>query len=320
MQFLTNITQINFMKMRPAAVVFSGLLILVSIISFVSQGINWGLDFTGGTKVSVVYAQDADAQLIRDTLAKQGSGFEKAVVQFMGSSKEIAIRLPPIKDIDNSKIADKVVEILSADGTELYKDSSDFISPTVGEELTEQGGIAMIIALICIMIYVSIRFEWKFALGSVAALTHDVLITIGFFSVTQLEFNLTIVAAVLAVIGYSLNDTIVVFDRIRENFLNMRQAEPIDVTNTSLNQTLARTLMTSLTTLFVLLALFFVGGQMIHGFATALIIGVLIGTYSSIYVASTSVIALGISKEDLMPVIVEKEGDDTEANHPYTDI
>lgn len=189
----------------------------------------------------------------------------------------------------------------------------EFVGPAVGDELAEDGGLAMLVALIFIMIYVSMRFEWKFALGSVAALAHDVIITLGFFSLIGMEFNLTVLAALLAVIGYSLNDTIVVFDRIRENFLKLRKSDSEKIVNTSLNQTLARTLMTSITTLLVLLALFFLGGELIHGFATALIAGVFIGTYSSIYVASNVALALGITKDDLMPIEVEKEGADQDA-------
>ena len=190
---------------------------------------------------------------------------------------------------------------------------NEYVGASMGEELTENGGLAILVALICILIYVSLRFEWKFALGSVAALAHDVVITVGMFSLIQMEFDLTVLAAVLAVIGYSLNDTIVVFDRIRENFLKLRKQESEGVVNTSLNHTLARTIMTSLTTLLVLLALFFLGGATIHGFATALIAGVLVGTYSSIYVASNVALALGITKEDLMPPEVEKEGADQDA-------
>ena len=182
----------------------------------------------------------------------------------------------------------------------------EFVGPQVGEDLREQGGLAVVFALICILIYVTLRFEWRFAVGSVAALFHDVLITLGVFSVLQLDFDLTILAAVLAVIGYSLNDTIVVFDRIRENFRKMRKGDTIEIVNASLNQTLSRTINTSLTTLLVLIALFFVGGELIHGFATALIIGIVVGTYSSIYIASNFAVMLGVSKADLMPV--KKEG------------
>jgi len=189
----------------------------------------------------------------------------------------------------------------------------EFVGPSVGEELTEQGGLAMLVALLCILVYVAMRFEWRFALGSVVALAHDVLLTLGLFSFLQLEFDLTVLAAVLAVIGYSLNDTIVVSDRIRENFRKVRKGGPEEIINISLTQTLNRTVITSLTTIFVLLALFFVGGALIHGFATALLFGVVIGTYSSIYVASLVALMLGISKEDLIPAEVEKEGAELES-------
>ncbi len=318
MQLIATGTTLNFMKGRLIAAAFSALLILASIGSFAVNGINWGLDFTGGTLIELGYQQPVNLNKVRGQL--EAIGYPNANVKFFGTSQEITVRLPNTDSKNNVEISTKVISALQSDTNPVEMRQINFVGPSVGEELTNEGGMAMIIALICIMVYVTIRFEWKFAVGSVAALAHDVCIVIGFFSMTQIEFDLTILAAVLAVIGYSLNDTIVVFDRIRENFLKLRKADSIEVTNTSLNQTLSRTLMTSLTTLLVLLALFFVGGAMIHGFATALIVGVLIGTYSSIYVASTSVIALGITKEDLMPIEVDKEGEDTEANHPYKDL
>jgi len=318
MQLFKAGTNINFMKMRLVATIFSALLILTSIGSFAINGINWGLDFTGGTLIELGYKQPVDLTKVRSQL--ESIGYPNANVKFFGTSQEITVRLPNTDSKNNVELSTKVINALQSDENPVEMRQINFVGPAVGEELTNEGGMAMIVALICIMVYVTMRFEWKFAVGSVTALAHDVLITIGFFSLTGIEFDLTILAAVLAVIGYSLNDTIVVFDRIRENFLKLRRAEAIEVTNTSLNQTLARTLMTSLTTLLVLIALFTVGGAMIHGFALALIVGVLIGTYSSIYVASTSVIALGVTKEDLMPVEVDKEGADTEANHPYKDL
>ena len=199
---------------------------------------------------------------------------------------------------------------MRADGTEVDMRRIEFVGPNVGEELTEQGGLAMLVALLCILVYVAMRFEWRFALGSVSALAHDVILTLGLFSVLQIEFDLTVLAAVLAVIGYSLNDTIVVCDRIRENFRKIRKGEPVEIINISLTQTLNRTIITSLTTVLVLVALFYKGGALIHGFATALLFGVVVGTYSSVYIASSVALALGISKEDLMPPQVEKEGAD----------
>ena len=271
---------------------------------------NWGLDFTGGTLVEVGYEAPANLPAMRQILAE--NGFDDAVVQNFGSSQDVLIRLAPREGVKNSEISNQVITALQSKGDNVDTRRVEFVGPSVGEELTEQGGMAMLVALICILIYVALRFEWRFALGSVIALAHDVIITLGLFSVLQLEFDLTVLAAVLAVIGYSLNDTIVVSDRIRENFRKIRKGETVDIINISLTQTLNRTIITSLTTIFVLLALFFVGGALIHGFATALLFGVLIGTYSSIYVASLVALQLGISKEDLIPQEVEKEGADQE--------
>ncbi len=221
------------------------------------------------------------------------------------------VRLAPREEVSKAELSSEVLRVLRKSGGDMQLRRVEFVGPQVGEELREQGGLAMLIALGAILIYVSLRFQWKFSLGAVAALFHDVIVTIGFFSVLGLEFNLTVLAAVLAVIGYSLNDTIVVFDRVRENFRTMRKGTAVEIFNRSLNQTLSRTLMTSLTTLLVLVTLFFLGGELIHEFSTALIVGVVIGTYSSIYVASTSALALGVMKADLMPV--QKEGAEADA-------
>jgi preprotein translocase subunit SecF len=299
---------IDFMKLRTPAMIFSTLLILGSIVSLGVNQLNWGLDFTGGTLIEVGYEQSADLEGIR--LQMLDAGYEDAVVQNFGSSKDVLIRLAPRDGVKAVEIGDQVMLILRADGTAVDMRRIEFVGPNVGEELTEQGGLAMLVALICILIYVAMRFEYRFALGSVAALAHDVILTLGLFSILQLEFDLTVLAAVLAVIGYSLNDTIVVSDRIRENFRKVRNTEPIDIINLSLTQTLNRTIITSLTTILVLVALFYKGGALIHGFATALLFGVIIGTYSSVYIASAVGLALGISREDLMPTEIEKEGED----------
>ncbi len=299
-------TNIDFIKYRKMAVVFSALLILSSIGSLVTKGLNFGLDFTGGTSVEVQYGQSADLIDIRKQLEE--ANFKGAVVQNFGTSQDVKIRIPDQDFIAGDKVGSAVIELLQTNDPSVIEKYKGYVGPVVGEELKEQGALAMLVALICIMIYVALRFEWKFSLGSVAALAHDVILTLGFFSMTQMEFDLTVLAALLAVIGYSLNDTIVVFDRIRENFLRLRKGTPKEIINTSLNQTLARTLVTSLTTLLVLFALFVFGGETIHAFSAALIVGVLIGTYSSIYVASIVALALGVKKEDLMPPEVEKEG------------
>jgi preprotein translocase subunit SecF len=310
MQLLKLSDTVNFMRLRIPAMVLSTLLILGSFVSLGVNSLNWGLDFTGGTLIEVGYEDSANLESIRAQL--NNADFEDAIVQNFGSSQEVLIRIAPRDGVKAVTIGNQVVDALRADGTTVDMRRIEFVGPNVGEELTEQGGLAMLVALICILVYVAMRFEWRFALGSVSALAHDVILTLGLFSVLQIEFDLTVLAAVLAVIGYSLNDTIVVSDRIRENFRKIRKGEPIDIINISLTQTLNRTIITSLTTVLVLVALFYKGGALIHGFATALLFGVVVGTYSSVYIASSVALALGISKEDLMPPQVEKEGADQE--------
>tara|TARA_Y100001001_G_scaffold160748_1_gene183943 strand:- start:2144 stop:3085 length:942 start_codon:yes stop_codon:yes gene_type:complete len=308
MQLLKLSDSVNFMRLRFPAMVLSTLLILGSFVSLGVNSLNWGLDFTGGTLIEVGYEDAANLSDIRGKLNE--ANFGDAIVQNFGSSQDVLIRISPRDGVKAVTIGEQVLEALRADGTAVDMRRIEFVGPNVGEELTEQGGLAMLVALLCILVYVAMRFEWRFALGSVSALTHDVILTLGLFSVLQIEFDLTVLAAVLAVIGYSLNDTIVVCDRIRENFRKIRKGEPVDIINTSLTQTLNRTIITSLTTVLVLVALFYKGGALIHGFATALLFGVVVGTYSSIYIASSVALALGISKEDLMPPQVEKEGAD----------
>ena len=298
------------MGQRKRALIFSGLLLLVSLVSVGVRGLDYGIDFTGGTLIEVGYPQSADLVQVRSDLA--AAGFPEAVVQYFGTTHDVLVRLAPRDDLSKAELSSDVLLVLKQNGgDDMQLRRVEFVGPQVGEELTEQGGLAMLIALGAILVYVTLRFQWKFSLGAVAALFHDVIITIGFFSVLGLEFNLTVLAAVLAVIGYSLNDTIVVFDRVRENFRTMRKGTPIEIFNASLNQTLSRTLITSLTTLLVLTALFFLGGELIHEFATALIVGVIVGTYSSIYVASTTALALGVIKTDMMPV--QKEESEADA-------
>jgi len=292
---------IDFINKRKYAIVFSGLLLIVSIISLGLQGLKLGIDFTGGTLIEVGYQQTADLEDIRTKLAS--ANFTGTNVQYFGSDTEVLIQLEP-QSISSAKLSSSIIQMLG-EGIDVRR--VEFVGPKVGEELTNDGGLALLYALIGILIYVAFRFEYRFALGSITALIHDVIITLGVFSILQIEFDLTVLAAILAVIGYSLNDTIVVFDRIRENFLSTRHIEPVPIVNDALNQTLTRTLMTSLTTLIVLLALFYLGGEVIHSFAGALIIGVVIGTYSSIFVASSMILALGISKEDMLPSEKEKK-------------
>ena len=305
MEIMTNIS-FKFMAKRKLAMGFSALLILIAIVSLFTRGLNLGLDFSGGSLIEVGYQQAVDTETVRVTLAR--AGYEEAVVTHFGSSKEVLIKVAPREGLTNADLSSQILRALQIADSSVDMRRVEFVGPQVGEELREDGGMAMLFAIIGILLYVALRFEYRFALGSVAALLHDVIITIGVFSVLQLDFDLTVLAAILAVIGYSLNDTIVVFDRIRENFRRVRKGSSEEVIDQSLNQTLSRTVMTSVTTMLVLLALFFLGGALIHGFATALIVGVLIGTYSSIYVASAMVLAMGVSKADLMPI--EKEGED----------
>ena len=292
---------IDFVNKRKYAMVFSAMLLIVSIISLGLQGLKLGIDFTGGTLIEVGYQQTADLEDIRTKLVS--ANFTGTNVQYFGSDTEVLIHLEP-QSISSAKLSTSIIQMLG-EGIDVRR--VEFVGPKVGEELTNDGGLALLYALIGILIYVAFRFEYRFALGSITALIHDVIITLGVFSILQIEFDLTVLAAILAVIGYSLNDTIVVFDRIRENFLSTRHIEPVPIINDALNQTLARTLMTSLTTLLVLLALFYLGGEVIHSFAGALIIGVVIGTYSSIFVASSMILVLGISKEDMLPSEKEKK-------------
>ena len=308
MQLLKLNSTVNFMRLRIPALILSTILLIGSMASLAVNNLNWGLDFTGGTLIEVGYPQAADLSAIRTQL--EAAEFPDAIVQNFGSSTDVLIRIAPREGVNANTIGDQVLSALRVSEPAVDMRRIEFVGPNVGEELAEQGGLAMLVALLCILVYVAMRFEWRFALGSVAALAHDVILTLGLFSVLQLEFDLTVLAAVLAVIGYSLNDTIVVSDRIRENFRKVRKGEPEEIINISLTQTLNRTIITSLTTILVLLALFFKGGALIHGFATALLFGVIIGTYSSIYIASSVALLLGISKEDLMPPQVEKEGAD----------
>ncbi|WP_100656416.1 protein translocase subunit SecF [Alteromonas flava] len=311
MQLLKLAETVNFMRLRMPMMILSTILIIGSIVALTTNKLNLGLDFTGGTLIEVGYPNTANLERIRVQLTE--ADFADAIVQNFGSSQDVLIRIAPREGVNSATIGDQILAALRAEGEQVDMRRIEFVGPNVGEELTEQGGLAMLVALICILIYVAMRFEWRFALGSVGALAHDVIITLGLFAVLQLEFDLTILAAVLAVIGYSLNDTIVVSDRIRENFRKVRKGTPEEIINISLTQTLNRTIVTSLTTVLVLLALFFKGGALIHGFATALLFGVIIGTYSSIYVASSVALSLGISKEDLMPPQVEKEGEEFDA-------
>ena len=290
---------VNFLSVRRITTTLSIVLIIFSLVSIISKGLNPGIDFTGGFQVEVSYEQSPEIESIRNNLS--AAGFNDAIVQNSGSATDIMIRIAPREGLDSRTVGKLIIDNLNQSSNSAKLMSSEYVSAQVGEELTEQGGLAMIFALIMIMIYIVFRFQWKFSIGAVMALIHDVLITVGVFSFFQITFDLAVLAAILAVVGYSLNDTIVIFDRIRENFRSMRRAETLDILNASITQTISRTMITSSTTLMVLLALYIMGGQSLEGFSLALIIGVLIGTYSSIFIASTSIFYLDISTSDLLP-------------------
>ena len=292
-------TTIKFLSIRRITTILSIVLMIFSGTSLFMRGLNPGIDFTGGFQIEVSFQEAPEIQQVRLDLSR--SGFDDAIVQNSGSATDLMIRTAPREGVDSRKVGNQIIEAVSQSSNNVELLSSEYVSAQVGEELTEQGGLAMIFALIMIMIYIVFRFQWKFSIGAVLALIHDVLITLGIFSFFQLTFDLAVLAAILAVVGYSLNDTIVIFDRIRENFRSMRRSETIEILNASITQTISRTIITSSTTLMVLLALYFMGGQSLSGFSIALIIGVLIGTYSSIFVASTSVFYLDISTTDLLP-------------------
>jgi preprotein translocase subunit SecF len=307
MKFLNRKTNIDFMGKRKIAFATSLILIILSVVTLFTRDLNFGLDFTGGTLIEVSYPTAPEISDVRSNLAD--AGMNNAVVQTFGAASDIVVRIPLRADEGESEAEISTVVLTAmqqgVEG-EVVMRRVEFVGPQVGDELKEQGILAVVYALIGIFLYVMVRFQWRFSVGAVTALVHDIIITMGVLAVLQVEFDLTVVAALLAVIGYSLNDTIVLFDRIRENFPRLRKASPLEVVNTSVNETLSRTLMTSITTLLVLIALFIFGGEIIHAFAFTLIVGVLVGTYSSIYVASTTLLELGVSKFDLLAV--EKEG------------
>lgn len=309
--------QIDFMGVRKLAGTISAVLVVVSIISLVTNSLQLGLDFTSGTSVRLGYSETVVPAEVNQTL--QANGYEDAVVVSFGSDREIRVILPVDEDVavgeqaaQAAVVGETIAAILSNNTTgEVELLGSDYVSSKVGSELAESGGIGMLVALGIIMVYIAVRFQFKFSVGAVVALAHDLIITLGIFSVFRMEFNLNTLAALLAIIGYSLNDTIVVSDRIRENFRRLRKGSPVEMVNTSLNQTLGRTLITSLTTLLVLFSILFIGGESTQGFAIALIIGVVIGTYSSIYIASNVILYMKVTREDLMlPVKEGSELDD----------
>jgi preprotein translocase subunit SecF len=295
MEFFKKSTSIDFMALRKWTAALSCLLFIGSIGSLMINGLNWGLDFSGGIQIQVVYTQPANLATIRQDLSQ--AGLDKAVVQSYGTAKDVLVSLPPEAGSNNQQLTQAVLKAMP--GAQLQR--QEFVGPEVGAELANKGALAFIIALLATMTYIAIRFEWRFAVSAAIALIHDPILILGVFSLAHIEFNLTALAAVLAVIGYSLNDTIVIYDRVRENFRKVRQTSSLDIMNLSINQTLSRTIMTSAATLVVVLMLLIFGGAMIHGFALALVIGIAVGTYSSIYVAGALAVALGLKRSDLLP-------------------
>lgn len=333
MEFLKRDTRIDFIGRRRIAALISISVIVIVLLSLFFRGLNLGIDFTGGTLVEVSYSSSVNTEDVRTNLRR--SGLDGVVVQYFGTSRDVLIRLPADPEVDAAESSSLIISSLREPYGETLAESSEndsqrcvfqdgttgdctvqmrrveFVGPQVGGELTEKGGLAMLYALIGILAYVAWRFEWRFALGAVIALVHDVVITVGIFSLLGLEFSLPVLAAVLAVIGYSLNDTIVVFDRIRENFRKMRKGTIVEIMNSAINQTLRRTLLTSLTTLLVVVTLILLGGEIIKGFAVALFIGILVGTYSSIFVASPVVLSLRITRDDML--LIKKEGEEADS-------
>lgn len=295
MEFFNPNSKIDFMGARKWTALFSALVFLVSIGALLINGLKWGLDFTGGTQIEISYQQPADLTAIRDNLYKVG--FKEAQVVSYGTSKDVLISIAPRADLDQTLLVEKVMQQLP--GAE--KQRVDFVGPQVGQELATKGALAIIVSLLATMIYIAMRFEYRLAVSSAVALVHDPVLILGVFAMFGIEFDLKALAGLLAVIGYSLNDTIVVFDRVRENFVKIRRATSLEIMNISINQTLSRTIMTSLLTLFVVVALFVYGGETIRGFSLALIIGIVIGTYSSIYVAGALAVAMGLDRKDFMP-------------------
>lgn len=303
---------LNFMKLTTPTTILSLILMVIAITSFATRGLNWGLDFTGGTLVEVGFSQSSNLEELREVLAEHG--YDDAVVQNFGTTRDVLIRIPPREAAENAEtIGDHLFSLMVAEvDADVTLRRVEFVGPSVGDELVEAGGLAMIAACLGILVYVSFRFEWRMAVASVMGLVQDVLMVLGLFSILQIPVDLTILAAVLATIGYSLNDSIVISDRIRENFIKLRNTSVDDVINISLSQCLSRTLVTSLTTIMVLMTLYFFGGPMVNGFAIAMIVGVVIGTYSSTFTRTAIMSALGVKREHLLPPQIEKEGEEQE--------
>lgn len=303
MEFFNPNSKVDFMGARRWTALFSILIFVGSIAALAVNGLKWGLDFTGGTQIEVTYPNAADLPAIRESLSK--IGFKEAQVVSYGTSKDVLISIAPRADKDQTLLVDQVMSVLPG----AVKQRVDFVGPQVGQELATKGALAIVVSLLATMIYIAMRFEYRLAISAAVALIHDPVLILGIFALFGIEFDLKALAGLLAVIGYSLNDTIVVFDRVRENFVKIRRSTPMEIMNISINQTLSRTIMTSVLTLFVVVSLFVYGGETIHGFSLALIIGIVIGTYSSIYVAGALAVVMGLDRKDFMPA-QRKELDD----------
>ena len=307
MRLIKHKTNINFLgeSRRKLALILSALFVIISLVELAREGLQFGIDFTGGILLEVGYPEPANLESIRQKLAS--AGYDDAQVQLFGTETDVLVRLPPQEGVNPEELREGLRQTISVGTDSVDLRRVEFVSPQVGKELTERGSLALIIALLLIFVYVMIRFQWKFAMGAVAALAHDVIVTVGFFAVFKLPFDLTVVAAVLAVIGYSLNDTVVAFDRIRENFFKLRGVSAEESMNTSINEMLARTIITGLTTLLVLIALLLLGGESIAPFSIALIVGIIVGTYSSIYTASATALLLGVNAQDLIEPVKDPD-------------
>lgn len=303
MEFFNPNSKVDFMGARKWTALFSVLIFVVSIGALLVNGLKWGLDFTGGTQIEVSYSEPANLEQIRESLYKVG--FKEAQVVSYGTSRDVLISIAPHDEIDQSLLVEKAMQQLPG----AVKQRVDFVGPQVGQELATKGALAIIVSLLATMIYIAMRFEYRLAVSSAVALIHDPVLILGVFAFFGIEFDLKALAGLLAVIGYSLNDTIVVFDRVRENFIKIRRSSPLEIMNVSINQTLSRTIMTSVLTLFVVVALFVYGGETIRGFSLALIIGIVVGTYSSIYVAGALAVVMGLDRKDFLPT-QRKELDD----------
>jgi preprotein translocase subunit SecF len=299
MRFFARVPNIDFMAQRKVGLIVSSALTITAILLLVFRGLNFGIDFTGGVLVEVAYPQTVQLDEVRAHLEK--GGYDHATVQYFGTSQDVLIRLPPAEDANSAQVSSRILEALDAQAGNIELRRIDFVGPQVGDELTEKGALALLVAFVGIAVYIMFRFEWKFSVGAVSALIHDSLMALGFLSIFWVEFDLTTLAAILALIGYSNNETIVIYDRVRENLIAQRRAGIEEVVNLSINQTLLRSVITHLTTLLVLTALLLVGGSSVHSFSVALIVGVIVATYSSIYVSTGLAIVLGISREDLLP-------------------